>query len=455
MPTKSDLLKTIKSSVVSRLSRSAALSTNLFIESRVLKQGEDIVSYKKKIPIDRETIMVFADEAPRYNWAHPCRYLLHDAKTGQLYKDIRAQFPPYMTKTSGTYTVFHEPVRLTVAEAIFPILPRLRCPIRWIKGRRYAVLFAGAANNRHTNDLEYLYRTLLDIYGLNEADIFVLNYDGTINYNGNPKPVTSWPGDNSAYRMKVNGQGTKNDLDGVLDTLKTKLKTDDLLLIHTNNHGGHNGTESYLCTYSGADYLASDFAAKLSALPKFYCLMVMMEQCHSGGFNTPILSQSPATNTSISSACEELKSSIGGSEFDPFARDWISAMTGNTPYGGVLASNPDVDSSGKVSAHEAHDYAVSIKDPYDTPVYNESSTDAGDCYLGVRYSYYSPVLCRLLVKYLKPYYVKILLPEFYRKIHEKLIPQLKPFETSPERWAKQEDKLAKEVNNIIIKVFGR
>jgi hypothetical protein len=77
------------------------------------------------------------------------------------------------------------------------------------------------------------------------------------------------------------------------------LKADDLLLIHTNNHGGHNGTESYLCTYSGPDYLASDFAAKLGKLPKFNCLMVMMEQCHSGGFNAPILANSTATLTSV------------------------------------------------------------------------------------------------------------------------------------------------------------
>ncbi len=29
--------------------------------------------------------MVFADDAPQYNWAHPCRYLLHDAQSGEFY----------------------------------------------------------------------------------------------------------------------------------------------------------------------------------------------------------------------------------------------------------------------------------------------------------------------------------------------------------------------------------
>jgi len=75
-----------------------------------------------------------------------------------------------------------------------------------------------------------------------------------------------------------------------------------------------------LCTYSGADYYASDFGAKLAELPKFLHLVVMMEQCHSGGFNQPILDNSPATHTSVASACLEPNNSIGGAHFDPFAR---------------------------------------------------------------------------------------------------------------------------------------
>lgn len=451
----SQRLSSIKSGVVSGLSWTAARSTNLHIESRVLERGKGILAYKQRIPMERDTIMVFADEAPRYNWAHPCRYLLHDAKTGELYREVKAQFPPYMTAdVPKTYELFHQPVRIADYELYYPILPWLRCPIRWAKGRRYAVLFSGASNNRHTNDLEFLYRTLRDIYGFPAANIYILNYDGTVNYSGNPKPVVNWPGDSAAYRLPVNNQGTKAALDSVLDTLKTKLKADDLLLIHTNNHGGHNG-ESYLCTYSGADYLASDFAAKLGTLPKFKCLMVMMEQCHSGGFNAPILAHSPATLTSVSSACEELRNSIGGADFDPFARDWIAAMTGNTPYGGVLASSPDTDGSGKVSAREAHNYADAVKDPYDTPVYSESSAAAGAFYLGQRYWYIWPIYCRLLVEILRPYYQRKPIPEFYEILHGKLVPELREIEAKlGEVSAKQEKELSMALTDIAKRVMG-
>jgi hypothetical protein len=451
-----ELLKGIKSRVLGKLSWTVAQSTNLHIDSNVLKSGQVLMAYKQRIAMERDTIMVFADDAPRYNWAHACRYLLHDATTGELYKEVKAQFPPYMAgDIPRTYLPFHEPVQILDWGPLFPILPKLRCPIRWARGQRYAVLFAGASNNRHTNDLEFLFRTLRDIYAFPPANIYVLNYDGTINYNGNPKPVVSWPGDNTNYRMPVNGHGTKAALESVLDTLKTKLKSDDLLLIHTNNHGGHNGKESYLCTYTGPDYLASDFAAKLATLPKFNCLMVMMEQCHSGGFNAPILAKSPATNTSVSSACEELKSSIGGASFDPFARDWISAMTGNTPSGGALASNPDIDGSGKVSAREANNYATAVKDPYDTPVYNESSLAAGDAFLGQRYLYLWPFYCRLLVEVTAPYYHRKPTPEFYDMIHCRLLPQLAEIESKlAAASAEQEKELRKAVTTIVERIMG-
>lgn len=453
----SALISKIKSGIVSNLSWRAARNTNLHIENQVLKKGEVVLAYKQRIVMERNSIMVFADDAPQFNWSHPCRYLLHDAETGDLYNEVNAQFPPYMTaEVPKTFQPFHTPIKIAEPEIYYPILPWLRCPIRWARGQRYAVLFSGASNNRHTNDLEFLYRTLRDIYGFPAANIFVLNYDGTINYNGNPHPVVSWPGDSSAYRMPVNGKGTKADLDAVFTTLKTKLKPDDVLLIHTNNHGGHDGTQSYLCTYSGADYLAYDFADTLATLPKHYCMMVMMEQCHAGGFNAPILAKSTATHTSVSSACLELNNSIGGAQFDPFARDWIAAMTGNTPYGGALASNPDTDGSGKVSAREAHNYADSVHDPYDTPVFSQSSAAAGNCFLGQRYWYLWPIYCRLLVEVLQPYYLRKPIPEFYDIVHSKLMPQLKDIESKLEgASAAQEKELRAVLGDVVKKVLGR
>ena len=109
--------------------------------------------------------------------------------------------------------------------------------LRAVKGERYAILFSGMSNNRHLNDLEYLYRVLIDTYGFKAANITVLNYDGSVNYSGDPKPVGKWPGDNTKYRIKVNGKGGKTELLAALEAVGKQIKADDLLFIHTNNHG--------------------------------------------------------------------------------------------------------------------------------------------------------------------------------------------------------------------------
>ena len=431
---KSESFGAVKESAVRLLGPVKYRTTNLHIENQILTAGSQIASYLRKIPVKRDTIMVFADDAPYLNWAHSCRFLMFDAKTNELYDEVAAEFPPYMTEIPKTYEVFHRPVTMRPSDVLWPLRPVMVCPFRFPVGQRYAVLFSGASNNRHTNDLEFLYRTLRDKYNFKDENIYCLNYDGTINYSGDPKPVGNWPGDHTAYRMPVKGKGTKADLEAVLNSLKTKLKADDLLFIHTNNHGGLDSAknDSYLVTYSGPAYYAADFANKLAELPKFNWLIVMMEQCHSGGFNDPIIANSPATRTSVASACVKANNSAGDAEFDPFAHDWISAITLHNMYGAALVSNPDTDSDGRIEAKEAFDYADSVHVAYDTPVYSQSSVDAASCYLGQRYLWWWP-RCPILVKLFEPYYSRLPIPEFYKRVYTKIAPQLEEIEQKLEK----------------------
>lgn len=364
------VLATIKENLLTR-SVDKARTSNFYLQEDVFSTRRILPVPRQKVLTTRQTIMAFVDDAPLYNWAHPCRYILHDAETGEIYDEVNAQFPPYVLdkEVPKTFKAFHTPV-VMAKPTYYKLDFRPIWRFRWA-GERYAILFSGMSNNRHTNDLEFAYRTLIQVYGFSPANITVLNYDGTLNYSGNPQPATLWPGDNTAYTMPVNGQGTKAKLLTAINSLKSKLKPDDMLFIHTNNHGGHNGTESDLCCYPSWDSLGvEEFSNKLAELPVYRCLMVMMEQCHSGGFNSAVIAKSTASNTSIASACIEPNNSIGGPDFDPFARDWISAMFGHDPSGNALSYNPDGSGNGQVSAKEAFDYANAIHDPYDTPVFN-------------------------------------------------------------------------------------
>lgn len=346
---------------------------NLELYTEIMRRGEKVKIFESEVEIPKDTAFVLADLAPQCNWAHPCQFYLHDAQTGELYKKVDSSFPPPQYKQNPeSVERFYEPVKLintqtrpfrqkTVKQPQLNLLTNQ-------PGERYAILFSGASNNRHVNDLEFLYRTLIDVYAYNPANIYVLNHDGTINYDGGPKPVGNWPGDNTAYRMIVNGQGTRAAFQETLKTLSRKIKPKDCLFIHTNNHGAgpcdDKFTDYCLCVYTPTHdwvgYYVNDFISDLGVLPKFEMLLVMMEQCRSGGFILPIINNSPASRTHVATAVDPDDYSLGGADFDPFAEDWIAAIAGQYPNGGGLAQVVDTSGDGRVSAAEAFAYADAV-----------------------------------------------------------------------------------------------
>ena len=137
--------RTVQDHAVTRLAWSKLRSTNLHIEREELREGAVIAAHppRKGITLRRNTIMVFADDAPTFNWGHPCRYLLYDAKTGEPYDEVADEFPPYLVNTPSSFVGFHLPVRIDGIETLWPIKPLLRCPYKFPAGQRYAILFRG------------------------------------------------------------------------------------------------------------------------------------------------------------------------------------------------------------------------------------------------------------------------------------------------------------------------
>ncbi len=391
-----DLMRKIERDAVTVLKRRDLRKTkpNIYLHVEELPAKKRLRSPLKDIQIPRKSALVFADLAPEYNWGHPCKHILYDTNTGKPYKEIDGEFPPkdFFKEPKKFKPIKRPQKRVDVvkkrrikARKIEPLKVRYVTGIKHFLlkfiGNRYAILFAGMAHNRHTNDLEFLYRTLVDIYNYDPANIYVLNYDGTINYQDPPdEGIENWPGDDTAYQMPVNDQGSKTALEATFDDLATKLKSNDTLFIHTNNHGGGppNEDEATLCCFPDWDAMTvTEFAAKLAELPKFLSLIVMMEQCHSGGFQQPIIDNSPATHTHFAAACEEDRSSIGGPDFDPFALDWIAAVTGQYPDEDGLEQEVDTSADGRISVFEAYVYANDVKHAFDTPVSDDKPNDCG------------------------------------------------------------------------------
>lgn len=313
--------------------------------------------------VTRPTVMVFANDHPLLNWAHPCRYLLFDLITHELYQTIHAHFPPdRLLNQPSIFRLFHSPILFTPSlQHPVPSTPliRSRAP-----GSRYALLFSGKSNGRHVNDIHFLYETLVREFKYDPGNISVLTYDNSLNYDIEEPAGTMWSA--ASIPLKVDEAGTKNQFIKIIDWLVTKVGPKDSLLIHTSNHGYKQGSEAYICYYDSYEnaILVSEFAEQLKRIPKHRDLVVMMEQCYSGGFINSILESSLAENVSVATACSVDQESQGGDPFDPFAENWIAALAGHYSNGTPLK----VGSYPHTTMKEAFDFAsIAVSSSPDNP----------------------------------------------------------------------------------------
>jgi hypothetical protein len=213
---------------------------------------------------------------------------------------------------------------------------------------------------------------------------------------------------------------------------------------------------AYLCTYPTWDnYYHTDFSNKLAELPRFRQLIVMLEQCHSGGFNASILANSPADATSVASAATEFNNSFVTADlnWDPFARDWIAAQAGHDPFGGALDHDADTNGDGGIQAQEAFDYADDVRDPRDTPNFSESSAAGGDIILGQEYRALR-WWCLVLYYELERYRIRLPEPEYYERLR-KIQPELAKITADLDKTSeilKKETQV--RVNALVKETFG-
>jgi hypothetical protein len=240
----------------------------------------------------------------------------------------------------------------------------------------YAVLFAGMSFRRHVNGLEFCYRALVDYRGFATENIQVLNYDGSLRAFGDSQsgPPGKWPGDGTAYRMVVNGAGSREAFQQALGAIGAKLTPEDQIFINTTGHGGHHGGARGpdLITYPyGQRYKRGDFCADLATLPRHRSLVVLMTQCFSGGFNQAVIDASRAESTFIASATTETRPSFAADDlnWDSFQRNWIAGLAGHDVDGAALSSPAALVTDGRISVGDAFRYAstCSARNLYDSP----------------------------------------------------------------------------------------
>jgi hypothetical protein len=342
--------------------------------------------------VERDSVLSFADHEPRANFAHTCSYFLHDVATGELVRRVPARFPPYPMEGLHLLELFYEPVRRPEFEVRRVPVPRptgfqtrkhattAECAPA---GRRYAILFAGKVETWHANDIELYRRMLILNFGFAPEDVYTLFNDGTAtggayrdefgNLRQYPGPVASppFPGapdpDNlySAQFPKPRYKGSRATFIAVLNYLRPRLKANDLLFILTEGHGenlyGQETVEQCLVAIADGPYpelyRSSEMKADLQTLAgaNYDALLVVMNQCFSGGFSDAVLTGSTAQRTFFAHAtgADAVAYTDELYRWNLFSRHWMEAEIRQCLDPQDYMPTLDDDGDGKIDAFEA------------------------------------------------------------------------------------------------------
>ena len=380
MPVNSSVAARIRQTAIAGLASKEVNLTHLSMSLEIIPAGHVFNLFGSTVTARYASVLLFVDHNPGANWGHACTYRFFDPTTARFLHEETALFPPTLSGISSL-ELFHAPAIPSATAAQLAILPGARLiqngpPPFNNNEQRYAILWTSQiSNRRHVEDLEFLWRTLVHVCGFTAANIYVLCYNGTISATDVTGSIGSWAGNNTPYQMNVFGAATVANLQSVFNTLKGKLQANDLLFVHTNNHGSPTG----LCVDSSSVLVPSQLGNMLSPLPVFDKLVVTMEQCFSGAFQGTVIQKSTAKNTVFASAVPSDKTSAGAAHFDPWALDLIEAINGATPSGGALPSKPALSSNGLVSIKAACDWAKSTDTGVgDDPQYGDNPAGCGN-----------------------------------------------------------------------------
>ncbi len=316
-----------------------------------------------------DSFMYFVDENSFANWGHNCKYIFVNVLTGEVVS-VNYNYPP-RDLDLATKLKFLENIPIgnkfnfnTNIVNRTTAIPSNEC---------YAVIISGGASKgsnwiRYWNDCQAMYKVLTQVYGYKKSNIYCLISDGT-----NPaadRALYDGSYDNSPIDLDNDGvndvayDATKNSISTVFNVLQNKLNPNDFLFIFSTDHGSATNNDVILNLWND-EITATQFAIEVDKVNAGH-IGVTMEQCYSGGFISKLCKQ----DRSIATACLPNELSYAKAPdylYNDFVYHWISAVGKKTPSG--LTVNADSNSDGKISLHEAFQYADIQGTAIETPQY--------------------------------------------------------------------------------------
>lgn len=209
------------------------------------------------------------------------------------------------------------------------------------EGVNFLLVISGGDNGNHKrywNDVKLIVDTLIPMKGFGGGWTYVLYWNGT-------GKDTSIPVDYAA---------TKANLKAVFTKIAGFMDKNDSLYIFTTDHGNLKNGESYLCLHGNEEISATEFAGEdyLGQITKYKLQVIVMFQCHSGGFVAKLKSTKRIVYTAVrydetswttdgQDATANWKAWINLTgaqdeklgEYEEFLYHFLSALKGTNPHG--------------------------------------------------------------------------------------------------------------------------
>jgi len=262
-----------------------------------------------------------------------------------------------------------------------------------VTNKKYAILISGgySRNNNHArywNDLYYMYKILIT-YGFTEGDIYVLYADGNT-----PSAANCNDPENIVETADIiDYSATTNNLRAVFNILSNKMTANDLLFIYSTDHGGYidsndNGRPDFgepALLYLWGESIRDDVFAGANYLGKithYKQIIVVMEQCYSGGFIGEVSRDSCVVITACENTEESWACDTEG-HYDEFVYHFQNALSWRTPYWSDYSPvDADSNNDGYISMNEAFVYASNHDSQPETPQLDDDgnglSQEGGD-----------------------------------------------------------------------------
>ena len=262
----SELFDQVKKDAYLRLKFNQRKTTNLHLDERVYEKGQtmgrDVRRSSRSGPPSLSSRMIIRGRTS----LTPAAICFTTPRAASCTRKSRHSFRLLTGRSRETLRAFHEPVQSLAKDNLFRLRPFFRCPVLIPAYQRYAILYSGMSNKRHLNDMEFLYRTLIDIYGSAPTHIQAISYDGTLNTQ--EEYSRSGRETDTAYRIQITGDGTRAALETAIDNLKTNEKvqrppTDSYQQPRRLGRQPRDGKLLHLSEWDGL--LRNDFADKLAS----------------------------------------------------------------------------------------------------------------------------------------------------------------------------------------------